>query len=747
MSYFPPPPPAPPPARNYFASNYGAKSHNSRGRSNEGHRGKGVQLRDFNNQRARGGYSRISGGIGTSICHSNGNHSPSNLQSIGYGGSFNQFLGAYHTVSARPSFQQPPLSKNPRDGSQRALDNPPSQRKDLVDLYDLVQQRANGCRPPTFHRQYQAGNSQQRAGRVAYSASTPDQLALHGPPIRIGYDPWRGGLHSSVYEPDQNIRQHPQTDLSGNVYKWDGLNVLPQTFHGSNNELPASRDRGQMRGYGEVFGQKERNQGFPRPQAPPAVPSFVGPLPLPAKPPAPQGEKKRPEKHKRNQNKLGLTPKVEERDFSEEQDDDEDEEAKLVVKANGMNGPSQLQPLQINYRGRTSTLRSSADIIAWVEERKKRFPTKARAAEAAERRRQREEAQRAAKQTQMEVRTRKISQTRVKQRHRVDDDVERKKIKEIGGTNRAHNEQGDEAVRAKRKVEKLRRQLKKEEKRIVEAEAKASLGEDASRSKNDFQDYSTDHDANSKKRKRSPSPNSLEHVPSQILASADEDFMDFSDLVVQAEACPATTVPDTSTPTSQSPDPSEMPDSLRDPSAVSVAMEEGAIGPDNVKGDRASVLSETLSSDLTSGTLSTDREDVTSSSGSDSSDSENAPEEATSKRDGPESAPPPKRETSKKICKFYLQKGRCRLGASCKFKHELPERGSNVAKAKEAMAVGKASQPEGRRERMSLYQRLVQQEKKNEEETVLRAIIHLGETGVLDQAVEEAPGSPENTNT
>lgn len=40
--------------------------------------------------------------------------------------------------------------------------------------------------------------------------------------------------------------------------------------------------------------------------------------------------------------------------------------------------------LQFEYRGQTSTLQSSSDIAAWIEERKKRFPTKARAAEIAE---------------------------------------------------------------------------------------------------------------------------------------------------------------------------------------------------------------------------------------------------------------------------------------------------------------------------------------------------------------------------
>ena len=44
--------------------------------------------------------------------------------------------------------------------------------------------------------------------------------------------------------------------------------------------------------------------------------------------------------------------------------------------------------LQFTYKGRISTLQSTSDIAAWIEERKKRYPTKARIAEKAERARQ-----------------------------------------------------------------------------------------------------------------------------------------------------------------------------------------------------------------------------------------------------------------------------------------------------------------------------------------------------------------------
>lgn len=56
------------------------------------------------------------------------------------------------------------------------------------------------------------------------------------------------------------------------------------------------------------------------------------------------------------------------------------------------------------------------------------------------------------------------------------------------------------------------------------------------------------------------------------------------------------------------------------------------------------------------------------------------------------------------------------------------------------MAATEAGRLEGRGTgRVSLYQRLVEQEKRNEDEAVLKAIIELGDHGVLDQTIDEQP--------
>ncbi|GAB7348017.1 hypothetical protein MBLNU459_g5509t1 [Dothideomycetes sp. NU459] len=100
----------------------------------------------------------------------------------------------------------------------------------------------------------------------------------------------------------------------------------------------------------------------PKTQAAPAVPSFGAPL-LPqvsaAATPASKGTI--------GKKKLGLIPQ----DYdSDESEHDVDEEAAFVDR--------QSEPLTFEFNGELATLNSSADIAAWIEERKKRWPSKRR---------------------------------------------------------------------------------------------------------------------------------------------------------------------------------------------------------------------------------------------------------------------------------------------------------------------------------------------------------------------------------
>ncbi|KAI9876525.1 MAG: hypothetical protein M1830_006309 [Pleopsidium flavum] len=132
-------------------------------------------------------------------------------------------------------------------------------------------------------------------------------------------------------------------------------------------------------------------------------------------------------------------------------------------------------------------------------------------------------------------------------------------------------------------------------------------------------------------------------------------------------------------------------------------------------------------------------DDDTSSSGS--SPGEDTPDEAPSKRSGPERVPPPKREKPKSICRQFLKTGHCRRGERCKFLHELPERGSARAGLANGTQVAKREKAGVKPKRKRLYERLVEQEKEKEDQHILQAIVYLGQSGFLDPTIAE-PAEP-----
>ncbi|KAI9769690.1 MAG: hypothetical protein M1840_003927 [Geoglossum simile] len=157
----------------------------------------------------------------------------------------------------------------------------------------------------------------------------------------------------------------------------------------------------------------------PRSKAPPAVPSFLA---LPPKPP-PQvsldgrGPLKgqRPKK-KRKFNALGLTPKKEEHEDTEEEDVDEEAAVSQTL--------GQQKELSIAYGDQQVVLKSNEDVEKWIEERKKRYPTKARVEERkAESKRTAEEAAAARKRA-----SRKAKEKRRKEREKqlAREDLERR---------------------------------------------------------------------------------------------------------------------------------------------------------------------------------------------------------------------------------------------------------------------------------------------------------------------------------
>ena len=498
--------------------------------------------------------------------------------------------------------------------------------------------------------------------------------SLMGPLIRTGFD---------CKAPDISSQTAAQSVLNISYQDRD----RPTTF--SRGERDSKRVRGNAFGSG-------RN-AHARPMAPPAVPAFGAPLVgMPSE--ASDIVQKR-KKKKRKHNQLGLTPKTEDHESSEEEDIDE--ESKLAAMQSSGTGSA----LQFTYKGQLATLKSPSDIAAWIEERKKRFPTKKRAEEAAKRR---EQQQKAAQETK---------------------ELKNKERKKVKTGEYKKNTGPDEAAKAKTKAEKLRKQYEKAQKRVAEIEAKAN---NTGRPIHSVQEPSSKANPSVLTRDRSSreasGPPSIQSRPTYAEPLNLQEHEKFYTEIAPSQRSSSTVAVSAENPA----EPREITAPGWDsfiPISQSLASisthypSEGEKLPDlgvRSPGHSSDPLQADVQSTLSSGTgtleelgdsissdssyLSSSDDDIyTSSSGSSSEDS--TPLEITSNRGGPERVAPSKTRTQKAICNGFLAKGRCLRGDRCKYRHELPQRGSRGFAEDRRKQNGLAG-GESRVERLSLYQRV-----------------------------------------
>ena len=429
--------------------------------------------------------------------------------------------------------------------------------------------------------------------------------------------------------------------------------------------------------------------------------------------------------------------------------------------------------LQFSYKGQSSTLKTASDIAAWIQERKKRFPTRARAAEAAERKQKIQDEERVSRRDRKEdVRKKKESA-----------DQKRKDL--------------DKEAKAKLKAEKLRKQYEKAQQRVAELEAKKS-GHDGKPSMKQQGAPPSQDSLNGLERidvfePRLPCKDELQvQSENRILVNDETDAdvraqrlvngtqhgqNDFSpseppetrgieswskNLV---EASPSHG-PDPLTPTSQplsphaSPQPStsavHQPSPLPVPAASPTPQVPGVIHPDALgePQEGANLNGSDLDSNI-DGSESYTSSDLSSSevgnddSSSGTSSSSGAPiSEPFQRTTEPEQVSASKPAKKRAICKDFLRNGRCKKGDQCHFRHELPERGSGAKAGRKQ--VEKRAEGEEKKGRMSLYQRvsssrhsrvrlltyptqMVTQEQEKEDQIILQHIIFLGEQGALDE--------------
>ena len=523
------------------------------------------------------------------------------------------------------------------------------------------------------------------------------------------------GIMSNMFDG----RAHSGGPLGGSpvrIGSKSGQSMLPDVRHYANGPplndiLPSSsfssQRVGQKRIHCEAFGASRAS--LPRTLTAPAVPAFGAPLPSL---PTVQSNKKQLTKKKREHNQLGLTPRREEHESSEEED--VDEESKLAA--------AQLQMissggLRFSYKGRHATLSTPTEIAAWIEERKRRYPTQARVAEAAERKRKLQEADRIAREERKAISTRKrmISQELSKQER---EKKSKKKQKDVA------NEQS--------KAEKLRRDLEKAQRRLASFEVRTASAHTV---------VVQDSEQPASARVECPRIEAVDPMrvmiynsesgPDKVPATEDRPFsggQTLSYLTAPREEADNTvsnsqpldtkphqlakTCSDSQASISQRPErntdsscSSVLVPSITKPLAADCTLDTTqyqklGIDDDGVTNDVDNSTSNTSSDSETD----SESEDDTSSSGSSSAGSE--PPESSTNCEVPSSNPVARPPRPKAICHAFLKNGRCHRGDQCRYRHELPERGSGAKAPNQEGKKKGARFREEEKPRMSLYQRV-----------------------------------------
>jgi hypothetical protein len=467
----------------------------------------------------------------------------------------------------------------------------------------------------------------------------------------------------------------------------------------------------------------------PRPQAAPAVPSFNAgiPLSLPAKPAdAPAAKTKKP----RKQNQLGLTPASQQHESSSE---DENEEAKLASKI--INGASMVQ---FEYNGRTATLRTAVEIAAWIAERKNRYPTQAKAdaakKEAAEKKRkwaevkkQREEAAKAQRLEREKAQQEELRLKALESKKRKDLEKEQKKA-ERGQKDEAEEDE-NHAIKAKKariKADKLRLKAEKAELKVLEAEAEARKARKRRASLQSGASVQDESSAKERSNRDLGSAIALEENDDERLDGAEAECM----RKIQKDI-------------------REM---ENDRSKIFSTIK----GEDDDEGQISDSKSQSLLSLLSiSDSSALSDVDATSSSAS-SSSSDSAPEQTTTKRIYPTRVPPPPRRppiNTQHLCRSLLATGHCKRGDECQYSHDLPDTLPSLGERKDKLKekrktrLGKVkatdvpSGPAKKEKRKGLWEVMVEKEQEEERKQVLRAIVFMGERGMLVQDEKKAGGA------
>ena len=381
----------------------------------------------------------------------------------------------------------------------------------------------------------------------------------------------------------------------------------------------------------------------------------------------------------RKANILGLNPSLNQDDHSS---DDENEEAKLGQTANDTG-------LQFEHRGQVSTLKTASEIKAWIAERKKRFPTAAKAAiaqhEAGERK-AKEEAERreradAARKRREEFQAQKTAR------------IEAVKSAAAGAQKIAKD-----STRTDDKAERLRQQARKAAKQLEKAQKALQRLESTPRQRD-----TTGGKRTSRIEAAKPNPN----------ATASEHAQPETD-AIRSEIVPDTAVhPVDNTEAGLDSDDATLTD---ESTSSSGSDSSSAIDDSDSDLDSSSSSPETLPATVNNATGEPQADSGLNLSTSQSPTPHQTAQQQSQSQSQSRSQHPSQPET----CRNFAKTGKCKFGKRCRRVHERRDNGGR----------GNGVKPQ-RQRRKGLWETMVAKEQEQEREKMLQAIVVLGDVGRL----------------
>ncbi|GAB7364967.1 hypothetical protein MBLNU230_g5751t1 [Neophaeotheca triangularis] len=450
-----------------------------------------------------------------------------------------------------------------------------------------------------------------------------------------------------------------------------------------------------------------------RPPAPPSVPAFGGPIVTPSQigpqkqPPQATKQAAAPSKPRKKGSLFGIgqseyTPA--QVSSSEDEADDEDEEAAYAELGN---------KLTFEHNGTVLSLNTAADIAAWKKERSQNWPTRARMTEREARRREVGlERRRMLAEAQEALRPRRGADEAVGGQQR----GKRGVVRDANARNQPSIDESlaDGSGKWGTELERTRKRFEEQSNHLASLRAKVVASE--AKNKALRAQAKEDHDGTADDERAVPVPDAKEE--SQAVAgngdSARKTVMDV-DAIVSTSAGDGEGMADVDANTVTEAGSREHPSATAD-------RELDVEAPPQPQPQISSHRSASLSS--SSGSSNTDSD----------SDSDGPPEQSTSKNPAPK---PSSQESKVPLCRYYVASGFCRDGVQCRYRHELPERGSGAALAMEAERKRKEKVNQEQKPfivpvpgaKRSITDRLVERQKEEEDVVALGVVKYLGEMG------------------